>query len=135
MKKRTPFKTLFFALISVLAFLCSCKPANTQGQAGDQSKKVAIAKLGQEIDLLPNSAGSYMLYIQRPYNPNPLNVLKFIVVETSNNAIVYEQTFVPGHVKWITDSTIEILSVPGSIRENEDLSDYKKIIDIRANKP
>lgn len=127
-------RTLLFAWISVLVFLCSCKSANTQGQSKDPPKMIAIAKLGNEIDLFPNSGGSYILYIQKPFNPNPLNVLKFIIVQTSDNEVVYEKTFVPGYVKWITDSTIEILSVPGSIRENEDLSDYKRIIDIRANK-
>ena len=134
MNKRTLFRTLFFALVSVLIFLCSCKSANTQGQEWNQAKKTAIAKLGNEIDLFPNSAGTYVLYIQKPYNPNPLNVLMFIIVQTSDNEVVYEKTFVPGYVKWITDSTIEILSVPGSIKENEGLSDFKRIIDIRANK-
>lgn len=127
-------RILFLALVSVLVSLCACKSANTQSQLRDQAKLIATTKLGDEIDVYPNSAGSYILYIQKPYNPNPLNVLKFIIVQTSDNEVVYEKAFVPGYVKWFTDSSIEILSVPGSIKENEDLSKYKRIIDIRANK-
>lgn len=56
-----------------------------------------------------------------------------MVVQTPENKIVLEQNFIPGYAKWITDSSIEVLSVPGTIGKNENLSDYKKVIVIRSN--
>lgn len=60
--------------------------------------------------------------------------MKFVVVDVEKNKIIYESSFLPGHVKWHSDTTLEVFSVPGTVQANEDLSHYKQIINIAPPK-
>lgn len=91
--------------------------------------------LGADIESFPNSKGEYILFKQKGNSSTPTNVLRFVVIQTANNKVVVEQTYAPGYVKWITETSLEVLSVPGTIKESESLSDYIKIIDLRSIKP
>lgn len=95
---------------------------------------IAIDKLGVEIESFPNTTGEYVLYVQRANSSSPTNVLKFLVIEVGTNKIVTEQNFVPGYIKWITEFSLELLSVPGTIKETESLADYTKVINVRTTK-
>lgn len=88
---------------------------------------VASDKLGA-YDAYPNASAEYLLCIQKPVDENSYN--RFIVIQKSTARIVLEKTYKPGHVKWITTTALEVYTVPEMIKENEDLSHYKSIIDI-----
>lgn len=117
-------------LLGVLA-LISCKSAQPSG--ADETKKIATEKLGEEVDSFPNSTGKYMLFVQKP-QPTASRALKFIVVESSTREVVETQTFIPGYVKWVTEYSLEVLSVPGTLKSNDDLSKHRKVITIRSPK-
>lgn len=126
-------KFLLLPLVLVLcacAFLPSCKSTLPKEQYSDQARKIAIARLGSDIESYPNSTGEFILFIQEPNPASASTVLKFIVVHTKDNHVVVEQDFFPGYVKWITDSSLEVFSVPGTVKENTNLTDYIRIVSI-----
>jgi len=127
-------KYLLFTLINTSLFLYGCKTTFSKDQDNDIIRKIAIDKLGNAIDSHPNSTGEYILYIQKTNSLNTSNYLKLLVINVSDHRVIHEQSFNPGYAKWINDSSIEVLSVPGTIRKNENLSDYKKIINIANQK-
>lgn len=112
----------------------ACKITRSNGQDPDPAKKIATEILGSDIESFPNSTGEYLLFIQKGNFSHATNALRFLVIHNTNNKVVVEQSFVPGYVKWITETSLEVLSVPGTIKETETLSNYIKIIDIRSNK-
>ncbi len=117
----------FFVLATIA--LTSCK--SMRQADGDKSLGIARAKLGQEIEAFPNVNGKYTLYVQKP-QITATGARKFIVVQSSNQAVVVSESFIPGYVKWVTDEALEVLSVPGTLKANDDLSNYKKTIPIRS---
>jgi len=124
-----------FTLLVVILFVSGCKITQSNGQDLDQVKKVAIELLGNDIDSFPNSTGAYILYVQKANSSTPTRVSKFIIIEVSTKKIITEHNFIPGYVKWSTEYTLELLSVPGMIKETESISDYIKTIDVRSIKP
>jgi hypothetical protein len=127
-------RSVVLVLLTIVS-LWACKTTHSKEQNLDSVKKIALDKLGGEIESFPNSTGTYILYIQSPNSITPTNILKFIIIEVGTNKIVTEQNFVPGYIKWSTEFLLELLSVPGTLRETESLSDYIKIIDVRSIKP
>lgn len=119
---------LMWIVLSLMAFV-SCK--STQQADPDQALKIARAQLGEEIEVFPNATGKYILYVQKP-QATATGARKFIVVQSSSFAVVASQTFIPGYVKWVTDEALEVLSVPGTLKANDDLSNYTKTIPIRS---
>lgn len=128
-------RAIVFILLGIGLLAWACKPTQSKECTIDEARELAIGKLGTEIESFPNSTGTYILYIQNPNSSAPTNVHKFIIIEVGANKIVTEQNFVPGYIKWSTEFLLEVLSVPGMIRETESLSDYIKIIDVRSIKP
>ena len=125
-------KPWLLVLVSTLLLFGGCKSSLTNE---DAVYKMATTKLGSEIDSIPSSTGEYILFIQKANSLNASNHLKFLVISVAQHKVMLEQSFNPGYAKWITDSSIEVLSVPGVIQENEDLSRYKKIININPSNP
>ncbi len=121
---------VYVLLLSLLA----CK-ANPQTSTIGKMEKVANDKLGDNLERQPNSSNTYLLFSQKPNPQTPTRVIKAIVVEAATNKIVAEEAFVPGYIKWISDTSLELLNVPGMLRANEDLSDHKKIINLPTLKP
>lgn len=122
-------RSVVLVLLSIL-LLWACKTTHSKGQNPDSVNKIAGDKLGTDIESFPNSTEEYILYVQKTNSSSPTNILKFIVLEVGTGKVATEQSFAPGYVKWITETSIEVFSVPGTIRKNEDLSDYKKTINI-----
>jgi len=89
-------------------------------------------KLGNDIESFDSPNGQYVLYLQKQ-KPTE-QVIKFVIIERVDQKLVLEKSFRPGYVKWIGDTFIEILDAPGVIRENENLEDYKRIINVAMPK-
>lgn len=118
-----------FALV-----LLGCKTTLQQDRNNEQLHKIATDKLGSVLDSLRNSTGEYVLYIQKASPTNTSSYLKLLVIHVADQRIVHEESFKPGYAKWITDSSIEVLSIPGMIRENQSLADFKKVITLKPVK-
>ena len=90
--------------------------------------QIASKKLGYELDSFPNSSGKLILFIQIADPKYPTRVIKAIVLELSSNNILMEESFVPGFIKWEGEYSLELLSLPGTIKSVEDISTYIRTI-------
>lgn len=112
----------------VACLLASCRSTTLPGS---HNTNPATERWGDQVEVYPNSTGEYMLYVQVVTKNS---VAGFMVLRARDGEIVLDEKFLPGYIKWLTATTLEVLSIPGILKENEDLSDYKKIIDIHAIK-
>lgn len=120
------------ACISVFNVAVSC--SSSRKLKPEQINSLIQEKLGSNVTKEVNSTGNFILYIQNSIETDVKIALKFIVVDAGKNTIIYESSFLPGHVKWHSDTALEVFSVPGIIQADEDLSHYKKIISIAPPK-
>jgi len=116
--------------VSVATLMCGCKTTVQNHQQTEDAKTIAISKLGSSIESFKSPDGHYELFVQQPNDSPMKQPLKFLVIHINTNKVVMEKSFMPGYVKWMGDSSLELLDVPGIIRGDEDLTDYKKIIDV-----
>ncbi len=75
-----------------------------------------------------NNEKTYLLVVEEQTPDKEL--IKFLVIQVSNQKIVLEKKFRPGHVKWKDNSTIELLNVPGMIELNKSIEEYIRYISI-----
>jgi hypothetical protein len=115
----------FVLLVSLIA----CK-ASTQTSNVINIEKVATEKLGNDLEKKANSLGTFVLFSQQVNPQTPTRLVRAVVIETATGKIVAEEAFVPGHIKWITDTSLEVYNVPGMIRANQTQSDYTKTIQL-----
>lgn len=118
------------ALISFVLFIlvaCSSAQPATEGDV----LGLAEQELGKEIDAFPSQTGQYILYIQRSPAATPHTALRFLVIDKATTRIAERQSFKPGYVKWVGEDSLEVLSMPGILKEGEDLSKYIKVIRIK----
>ncbi len=120
--------------VSAAFLMSSCKTTVQNQQQPVDAKAIAISKLGNSIESFKSPDGHYELFVQQPNDSPMQQALKFLVIQINTNKVVMEKTFMPGYVKWMGDSSLELLDMPGIIRGDEDLKDYKKIIDVAHHK-
>lgn len=118
----------------LLLSLFACKSSPQTSTVGNVDK-IVTEKLGESTEKQPNSSNTYLLYFQKPNPQIPTRAIKAIVIQVSTNKIVAEETFVPGYIKWISDTSLELLNIPGMVRTDEDLSHHKKVINLPILKP
>lgn len=127
----SPIKFLqLIGFVSVATLMCGCKTTVQNQQPTEDAKTIAIRKLGSSIESFRSPDGHYELFVQQPDDSPMKQALKFLVIQINTNMVVMEKSFMPGYVKWMGDSSLELLDMPGIIRADEDLTDYKKIIDV-----
>lgn len=116
--------SLIPCLAFLLVLLVCCRTATP---AVTKELDMARRYLGGDIDSFPNKGETHLLCVQRTVAGQNA---KFIVIERASLSVVEEGTFMPGYVEWKGPDTIEILSVPGTLKKGEDLSRYIKTLRI-----
>ena len=110
-----------FRIILLLA-LVACRSAATPVT---EELDVARRYLGGDIDSFPNKTGTHILCVQHPV---PGQSTRFVVIDRASLTVTEEGSFMPGYVEWKGSDTLEVLSVPGTLKKGEDLSKYIKSI-------
>lgn len=125
-------KTLWIAggLYWVLSVSISCKSNQPAGKTDDLQQLVR-EKLGPDFESIPNTTNEYVLFVKRIRDEEDRQANRFIIVELSTASLVDDKLYIPGYVKWKSTYEVEYLSMPGIIKENEDLTDYIKILPVR----
>ncbi len=118
---------LLFVFISLGFVGCKTKQ---QAQTANNPLSIAQQKLGDRVDSFPNSSGRYILYVQQQDIKYPTKIIGAIVIETNTGKVLTEESFSPGYIRWIDESTLELLNIPEMIKAGEDLSLYTKKIKI-----
>lgn len=113
-------------LVTLLPF--SCKTVHPGGK--DTARATAVKKLGEDIEAMPNASGQYILFTQK-LNSSASGVLRFMVIAL-NGDIIEEQDYMPGYVKWVTETSLEVLSMPGMAKTTDDPSRFVKVIHLRT---
>jgi hypothetical protein len=121
MNSTTKLLVLFTALSLVT---CRPVPPASTGIGSTVQKE-----LGADVEEVANGSGKYVLFRQKA---TPGQMLRFVVIESATSKVVERGSFMPGYVKWKDDTTLEVLSVPGTLREGEDLSRYIRVIRINT---
>lgn len=123
------------SLLLFLVFIVfnGCK-AKQQVQETNNPLEIATRKLGVKLDSFPNSSGQFILYVQKEDTQHPTRMLSAVVIEVKTEKIVAEESFIPGYIKWIDASTLEMLNAPGMIKAGEDLSSYTRKINLSSTK-
>jgi hypothetical protein len=118
-------------LPALLLLLLTCK-ANTQtnSNTGIDIEKIASDKLGNDLERQPNSSNTLVLFSQKANPQTPTRVIKAIVIETATGKIVAEEAFVPGHIKWAAETSIEIFNMPGMIKKDQTMTDFTRTIQL-----
>jgi hypothetical protein len=111
----------------VMVILVACSSAQPVADA----LAVAEKELGREIDTFPSPTNQYILYVQRSSTATPHAALRFLVIERATARIAERQSFIPGYVKWVGEDSLEVLSMPGILKEGENLSNYKRVIRLK----
>jgi len=122
---------LLFSLIFIGLIGCKVKQ---QIQEANTPFEIATQKLGAQLDSFPNSSGQFILYVQKEDTQHPTRMLSAVVIEVKTEKIVAEESFIPGYIKWIDTSTLEMLNAPGMIKAGEDLSSYTRKINLSSIK-
>ncbi|MFN7261889.1 MAG: hypothetical protein ACK5TU_18490 [Cyclobacteriaceae bacterium] len=120
-------KYLLFVFISLGFVGCKTKQ---QAQTANNPLSIAQQKLGNRVDSFPNSSGQYILYVQQQDIKYPTKIIGAIVIETNTGKVLTEESFSPGYIRWIDESSLELLNIPEMIKAGEDLSLYTKKIKI-----
>lgn len=116
--------------VSIAILMVSCKPTIPNQANINAVEQLLIQKLGS-YEMYQNASGTYSLFVQKIEVEETANpVTRFLVVDLASKKIMVEKSFKPGYVKWIDDSTLELLDAPGILKQNETLSDYIKKIDL-----
>ncbi len=123
----------YLLLFLVFIGFNGCK-TKQQVQETNTPFEIAAQKLGTKLDSFPNSSGQFILYVQKEDTQHPTRMLSAVVIEVKSEKIVAEESFIPGYIKWIDASTLEMLNAPGMIKAGEDLSSYSRKINLLAIK-
>jgi hypothetical protein len=128
-------KSLWFAGYAFLTvfLIMSCR-SNRSSDSNDAFNRIAPETLGADYGSFPRATNEFVLFIKHISDEEIRQANRFIIVETSTATLIEDKHYIPGYVKWKSDYEVEYLSMPGIIKENEDLSDYIKIIPVRKAK-
>ncbi len=118
-------KKYLFLLVLVSFVYSGCKTPKNDSTSLDT---VIQRSISNPSTTSYNNEKTYLLVVEEQTADQEL--IKFLVIEVSNQKIVLEKKFRPGHVKWKDNSTIELLNVPGMIELNKSMEDYIQYISI-----
>ncbi len=118
-----------FLTVFWVCLLLSCKSQSVKKTESNPLKNI-FELVGKDAEQLLNPSGKYKLYIQKKNENFPSRLVTAAVVDTKTNLVIWKGRFVPGYIKWIGETNLEILDIPGMIKSDQSLSFYKKVIDI-----
>ena len=99
------------------------------GSAKDSKLQEFISKKLGKSTLEYNTSKEFVLCYENEGNAS--EVYKYLIIRIRDQLIVEEGTFRPGYIKWINDDEIEIRSIPGTFKSDDDLKKYTRIISVR----
>lgn len=124
------FCSIFFLILTASCANKTAKVALNDDSVKSQLNKIIITELDSTNQLFYNNSQTYVLAIQELTEANARNRVKYIIINTSSLEIAKKGSFTPGHLKWISDTSLELLSVPGTIPQGKNLSDYSTILSL-----
>jgi hypothetical protein len=119
----------FLLCLVPLAIACKSVPS-PDGQSAEAAVK---EYLGADFETIPSPEKRFILYVQRTSvaNPSSGTYSRFMVVNAADGHLVLKESFRPGYVKWTEANVLEILSVPGTLKEGDDLANHIRRVNFK----
>ena len=112
-------RLVVLALFSLLFTYCTTCDSNAGNNSVEKSNLYEILneKLGKKPNVIKNSSESHALCIKTSNHKKSqsVNHVKFVVIDLSDNSIIFEDAFVNGSVSWQNDHVIVAKRIPGMI--------------------
>jgi hypothetical protein len=120
-------RLVLFCLI-VFFIQCSKKTMNTSLASGNENtlNKNIEKEVGTAVEKSFNTSKTHLLAYRIKDAKNSFR--SYAVFEVSSGNLVQKGNYTPGYVKWISDVSLELLSVPGTIPIGKSITDYTTII-------
>jgi len=134
---RTTAHVIVTLSLSLLIMLANCKTSGAKKQISEGSiQKQIQLRLGDDVITEYNPSKSYAL-LRQLQDPKKIGTksIHFMVIRLGDSVVVHEDSYLYGYVKWVDDSTLEKLSLPGKVKPDKDVSAYKKLIRIDQPTP
>ncbi|MCB2195979.1 MAG: hypothetical protein KQH79_08960 [Bacteroidetes bacterium] len=132
-----------FLIVSVIAWNISCKSNKTTTSVDDnlqQQKNITqiIADYFVEkdsVEVIPNDEGNCELYVSNKTlsASEPINEVKFIVVDKSNSKVLYKNQFTRSSVKWFDNKNLLLTKQLGVLDKETGKGFIQYLIDIETN--
>lgn len=116
---------LLFGFI-LAATIISCKSSKVDNVTTDLSEVKDY--LGETFDSSSNKSGTFTLYSVTTDNATVHPRVKFALFNVAENKIVQKGVIRQGYIKWISDSELEKMDLPGVIQDGQTQSDFIKTI-------
>jgi hypothetical protein len=126
-RQQSDLQFLLFFVSVTLSLSCT-----NQQKVIHQTEKenLVIAKLGKDVISEENETKTHVLYVQKAQGDHSTRSYNYVVERKSDKKIVLEGSFQMGYVKWTTNSSIEVLSLPSLTEQDE--SKYKKVFSVKS---
>jgi hypothetical protein len=122
----------WFTIVLFIAF--QCKSIDSASDPEKELHKLFTDNVGVDYNTVLNTSKTFILCVQNiPVTKVGKIYVNYLVVELTGNRIAAKGKFINGHCQWNDDSSIEVVDMPGAIKENQS-SDFKKIISIKNPK-
>jgi hypothetical protein len=141
MKTIQIFKGLL--LITIIAWSYSCKSSKTSTTVDDNSNKqdaITQAKADffseeDSVEIIPNDQGNRELHVsnQTSSASEPVNEVKFLVYDLTDNKVLYKNQFSRSNVNWFDDKTLLLTKHLGIIDKETGKGFIQYLIDIETN--
>jgi len=124
-----------FTLAALL--IGSCATSNTKAVSQvDGYEKIAEERFGESAKYEHSPDEQYVLCYaeERGTAKQPQNTITYFVYDLKKEAIVHEDTFGPGSIKWYDDNKLEIFMIPGMMPANKTKEDFTYIYNVETKK-
>ncbi len=118
--------------IILLLIIVACKSSQTSnGTLPDLSEVKAY--LGESFETFSNNSETYALYTVTTDNKTVHPRVKYVVFDLRESKIIEQGLIRQGYIKWIDDSSIELMNLPGVIKDGQSQEDFIKTIKLPKN--
>lgn len=93
-------------LVLIAGFLMFSCTASKEAQ--EKYKTLAVEKYKGNANFIFNESKSFVLCQSVPKSINLVNSIRFFVYDIKNDAVVIDETYADGAVRWINDHAIEV---------------------------
>lgn len=90
--------------------------------------KTLETELGGKFTQTQNESKTYVLAIGEQENSSLFR--QYVILEVSSLEIIQKGSFRPGYIQWKSNTSLELLNVPGTIPVGKNLSDYVQVIEL-----
>lgn len=97
-----------------------------------RTNKLLEAEVSTNFTQVLNESKTYLLAVEE--KEATATMIRYVVLDIASQKILKKGSFRSGHIKWRSNTSLELLNAPGMIPEGKDLSDYIEIIQLPTTK-